>query len=69
MNGIHAKLIIVKTIPITHPFLIIFGESGWSSSFSTYHIIALPIIPRNIGAKYQAADGLSDTINSQHPKN
>ena len=68
-KGIHANIINVSTIPITHPFLTIFGESGWSSSFSTNHIIALPIIPKKIGARYQAADGLSDTINSQYTKN
>jgi hypothetical protein len=69
IKGIHAKLIKVSTIPITHPFFTIFGESGWSSSFRTNHIIALPIIPKKIGARYQAADGLSDIIDSQHTKN
>jgi len=45
-KGNHTMLINVSTIPITHPFRTIFGESGWSSSFSTYHIIALAIIPK-----------------------
>ena len=64
-KDIHTMVINVNTIPIIHPFRTIFGESGWSSSFSTYHIIALPIIPKKMGARYQAAYGLSDTINSQ----
>ncbi len=58
-----------STIPITHPFRTIFEESGWSSSFTTYHIIALPIIPKKMGARYQAADGLSDIIDLQYTKN
>lgn len=68
-KSINAMHINENTIPITHPFLIIFGESGWPLSFSTYHIIALPIIPMKMGARYQAAGGLSDTIDSQYTKN
>jgi len=64
-KGNHTRVNNESTIPTTHPFRTIFGESGWSSSFSTYHIIALPTIPKKIGARYQAADGLSDTIESQ----
>jgi len=64
-KGIHANIITVSIIPITHPFRTIFGESGWSSSFRTNHIIALPIIPKKMGARYQAADGLSDIIDLQ----
>jgi len=63
------KNFLAITIPIIHPFLTIFGASGWSSSFSTYHIIALPIIPKKIGARYLAAGGLSDPIDSQHAEN
>jgi len=65
-KGIHTKCNNVSIIPIIHPFRTIFVESGWSSSFSTNHIIALPIIPKKIGARYQAADGLSDIIDSQN---
>ena len=68
-KGIHMKCNNVSTIPIIHPFRTIFGESGWPSSFSTNHIIALPIIPKKMGARYQAADGLSDMIDSQYTKN
>jgi len=64
-KGNHTRVNNESTIPITHPFRTIFGESAWSSSFSTYHIIALPTIPKKIGARYQAADGLSDTIDLQ----
>ena len=68
-KGNHAMLTNESTIPIIHPFRTIFEASGWSSSFSTYHIIALPIIPKKIGARYQAADGLSDMFDSQGTKN
>jgi len=68
-KGIHANMNTVSAIPIIHPFFTIFGESGWSSSFSTNHIIALPTIPKKIGARYQAADGLSDITDSQFTKN